>query len=77
VYARSWSDIHLVLVAAAHRRQVFKKLGDGGFLGVTKPVEYGGMGLDVTYGMAVSEELGAVCAHRRTRWRSRSASAPA
>ena len=26
--------------------QVFKKLGDAGLLGVNKPVEYGGMGLD-------------------------------
>ena len=28
----------------AHR--VFKKLGDAGLLGLTKPVEFGGMGLD-------------------------------
>ena len=26
--------------------QVFKKLGNAGLLGVNKPVEYGGMGLD-------------------------------
>ena len=26
--------------------KVFKKLGDAGLLGVNKPVEYGGMGLD-------------------------------
>ena len=26
--------------------QVFKKLGDAGLLGVNKPVEYGGMGLN-------------------------------
>ena len=26
--------------------QVFKKLGDAGLLGLTKPVEFGGMGLD-------------------------------
>ena len=25
---------------------MFKKLGDAGLLGVNKPVEYGGMGLD-------------------------------
>lgn len=37
---------------------LFKKLGNAGFLGVTKPVEYGGMGLDFTYGVAVAEELG-------------------
>ncbi|KAJ8307030.1 hypothetical protein KUTeg_015114, partial [Tegillarca granosa] len=38
--------------------EVFKKLGDAGFLGVTKPTEYGGLGLDYTYSVAVAEELG-------------------
>ncbi|KAL8571412.1 hypothetical protein ACOMHN_065244 [Nucella lapillus] len=37
---------------------VFKKLGDAGFLGVTKPTEYGGLGLDYSYSVAVAEELG-------------------
>ncbi|GFO20466.1 long-chain specific acyl-coa dehydrogenase, mitochondrial [Plakobranchus ocellatus] len=40
----------------AHK--VFKILGDNGFLGVTKPVEYGGLGLDYSYSAAVAEELG-------------------
>uniref|UniRef100_A0A674NCU4 Zgc:85777 n=1 Tax=Takifugu rubripes TaxID=31033 RepID=A0A674NCU4_TAKRU len=40
----------------AHK--VFKLLGNAGFLGVNKPVEYGGLGLDFSYSMAVSEELG-------------------
>ncbi|XP_055013170.1 probable acyl-CoA dehydrogenase 6 [Boleophthalmus pectinirostris] len=40
----------------AHK--VFKILGNTGFLGVNKPVEYGGLGLDFSYSMAVSEELG-------------------
>ncbi|KAL5010821.1 hypothetical protein ScPMuIL_013126 [Solemya velum] len=40
----------------AHK--VFKLLGDAGFLGVTKPKEYGGLGLDYSYGVAVAEELG-------------------
>lgn len=35
--------------------QVFKKLGDAGFLGVTKPVEYGGLGLDYSYSVAIAE----------------------
>lgn len=38
--------------------QVFKKLGDAGLLGVTKPVDYGGLGLDYSYSVAVAEELG-------------------
>ena len=29
--------------------KVFKKLGNAGLLGVNKPVEYGGMGLDFKY----------------------------
>lgn len=37
---------------------VFKKLGDLGFLGVCKPTTYGGMGLDYSYGIAVAEALG-------------------
>ncbi len=35
-----------------------KKLGDGGFLGPTRAPEYGGLGLDFTYSMAIAEELG-------------------
>jgi len=37
---------------------VFKKMGDLGLLGVTKPEEYGGMGLDYSYGLIVAEEIG-------------------
>jgi citronellyl-CoA dehydrogenase len=37
---------------------VFKKLGDLGFLGLTKPVEYGGQGLDYSYALMMAEELG-------------------
>ncbi|PIK43087.1 hypothetical protein BSL78_20063 [Apostichopus japonicus] len=40
----------------AHR--VMKILGSNGFLGVNKPVEYGGLGLDFSYSIAVAEELG-------------------
>ncbi|XP_072781643.1 probable acyl-CoA dehydrogenase 6 isoform X6 [Taeniopygia guttata] len=42
----------------AHK--VFKILGQAGFLGVDKPTEYGGMGLDFSYNIAVAEELGNV-----------------
>jgi len=38
--------------------EVFRKLGQAGFLGVTKPTEYGGLGLDYSYSVAVIEELG-------------------
>jgi citronellyl-CoA dehydrogenase len=40
--------------------EVFKKLGDLGLLGLCKPVEYGGAGLDYSYGMVMAEELGAI-----------------
>ena len=35
--------------------EVFKKLGDMGFLGITKPTEHGGMGLDYSYGAVFNE----------------------
>ncbi len=38
--------------------EVFKGLGDLGLLGVNKPVEYGGMGLDWSYSAVVAETLG-------------------
>ncbi|MBR1220675.1 acyl-CoA dehydrogenase family protein [Bradyrhizobium sp. U87765 SZCCT0131] len=40
--------------------EVFKKLGDLGFLGLTKPVEYGGQGLDISWGVMMAEELGTI-----------------
>ncbi len=40
----------------AHK--LFKKMGDLGLLGICKPVEFGGMGLDYSYNMVVTEELG-------------------
>ena len=33
--------------------EVLKKLGSAGLLGVNKPVEYGGLGLDWKYNLAV------------------------
>src|SRR5215468_4358375 len=38
--------------------EVFKKLGNAGLLGINKPVEFGGMGLDYSYAMVMAEELG-------------------
>ena len=39
-------------------RELFGKLGRLGFLGVTKPVEFGGLGLDYSYSIAMAEALG-------------------
>ncbi len=38
--------------------ELFKKLGSAGLLGITKPTEYGGMGLDFSYSVVFAEELG-------------------
>ncbi len=40
----------------AHR--LFKKLGDLGLLGISKPEQYGGMGLDYSYNLVAAEEFG-------------------
>ena len=40
--------------------QVFKDLSNLGLLGLTKPVEYGGMGLDYSYSMVMAETLGLI-----------------
>ena len=54
-HVEEWEDAELF---PAH--EVFKKFGDAGLLGIHKPVEYGGMGLDYSYNMAMAEELGHV-----------------
>ena len=54
-FVDEWEDAGMF---PAH--ELFKKLGDAGFLGVTKPPDYGGMGLDYSYGMVLAEELGHV-----------------
>ena len=38
-------------------KEVFKKFGEQGFLGVTKPTEYGGMGLDFSYSVVMAEAI--------------------
>lgn len=38
--------------------EVFKKLGDLGYLGVTKPEAYGGLGLDYSYSVVLAETIG-------------------
>jgi citronellyl-CoA dehydrogenase len=42
--------------------EVFRKLGKLGLLGVNKPEAFGGMGLDYSYQMVVTEELGTCAA---------------
>lgn len=39
---------------------IFKKLGKLGLLGICKPVEYGGLGLDYSYGALMAKTLGRV-----------------
>lgn len=39
-------------------KEIFKKLGDLGLLGISKPTEYGGMGLDYSYNIVAAEEFG-------------------
>lgn len=38
-------------------KNLFKKFGDAGLLGITREPEYGGLGLDYSYSMALFEEL--------------------
>ena len=38
--------------------EVFKKLGEQGYLGINKPTKYGGLGLDYSYQLAFLETLG-------------------
>lgn len=39
--------------------ELFKKMGALGLLGISKPEEYGGLGLDYSYNVVFAEELGA------------------
>ncbi len=54
-YVEEWEAAGLF---PAH--ELFRKLGDAGLLGITKPEENGGMGLDYSYELVFAEELGAV-----------------
>jgi citronellyl-CoA dehydrogenase len=51
-YVDEWEENE---ISPAH--ELFKKLGDQGFLGVTKPEKYGGSGLDYSYGAVLNEAL--------------------
>lgn len=39
---------------------LFKKIGELGWLGITKPEAFGGVGLDYSYGLVFAEELGRI-----------------
>jgi citronellyl-CoA dehydrogenase len=39
-------------------REIFKKAGDLGLLGISKPEKFGGMGLDYSYSVVAAEEFG-------------------
>ncbi|TAM09185.1 MAG: acyl-CoA dehydrogenase [Nevskiaceae bacterium] len=54
-HVEEWEEAELF---PAH--EVFKGLGELGLLGLTKPVEYGGLGLDYSYSMVMAETLGHV-----------------
>jgi len=50
-HAEGWED------AGLHPREVFKKAGDLGLLGIRVPEEYGGLGLDWWYTVCYAEEM--------------------
>ncbi len=54
-YVDEWEEAGIF---PAH--DLFKKMGDLGLLGISKPEEYGGLGLDYSYEMILAEELGGV-----------------
>ncbi|TNE49442.1 MAG: acyl-CoA dehydrogenase [Deltaproteobacteria bacterium] len=41
--------------------ELFRKMGEQGFLGMSYPEEYGGQGLDYSYHVVLAEELGRHC----------------
>jgi citronellyl-CoA dehydrogenase len=54
-YVTEWENADIF---PAH--ELFKKMGNLGLLGICKPVENGGLGLDYSYNMVVVEELGRI-----------------
>src|SRR6476620_11257692 len=52
-YVDEWEEAGIF---PAH--DLFKKMGDQGYLGINKPAKYGGMGLDYSYQMVFLETLG-------------------
>ena len=54
-YVDEWEEAGIF---PAH--EVFKKAGDLGLLGISKPAEYGGLGLDYSYSLVATEEWGQI-----------------
>ncbi len=54
-FVDQWEDDEIF---PAH--ELFKKMGDAGLLGVCKPEKFGGSGLDYSYSMVMTEELGRI-----------------
>ncbi|MEH6549933.1 MAG: acyl-CoA dehydrogenase family protein [Pseudomonadales bacterium] len=54
-YADEWEE-----AGSFPAHELFKKMGDLGLLGIAKPLEFGGMGLDYSYQIVFSEELGRI-----------------
>ena len=54
-YVDQWEDDGIF---PAH--ELFKKLGDVGMLGISKPEKYGGLGLDYSYSIVFAEEMGRI-----------------
>jgi citronellyl-CoA dehydrogenase len=52
-YVDAWEDAGIF---PAH--ELFRKMGDQGYLGINKPTKYGGMGLDYSYQLVFIEALG-------------------
>ncbi|VDM71369.1 unnamed protein product, partial [Strongylus vulgaris] len=52
-HVQKWEEAHGF---PAHT--VFKQLGNMGVLAISKPVAFGGLGMDFSYSIAVAEELG-------------------
>ena len=49
-YVSEWEEAGIF-----HSHELFKKLGDLGLLGITKPEQFGGLGLDYSYSLVVAE----------------------
>lgn len=52
-YVEEWEEAQIFPA-----KELMKKLGDLGLLGINKPTEYGGMGLDWSYSLVFAEEFG-------------------